>query len=122
MPEMAKITGIMNKPEADGSYIAELSMPDGSVTTASIPLGVAQALVSVLQPAILEDMKARAQTMKLPSVQVKGASIVRGKTTNELVVATDQTGNLVLQMSDEWLREVRRVIDLVLASRQISMH
>jgi hypothetical protein len=36
------------------------------------------------------------------------------------MVGTNEMGQLVLEMSDEWLLEVRRTIDLVLASRESS--
>ena len=116
----AKITGVWNKPEATGDYLAELLMPDGTITTASISPEVAQAAVSVLQPAVLERAIKLAQNMKLPSVEVNGLSVVHQGPRAELGVATDQTGQLVFQMSDEWLNEARRIIDLVLASRQSS--
>ena len=38
----AKITALMNEPEANGDYVAELTMPDGTTSTATISLDVAR--------------------------------------------------------------------------------
>jgi hypothetical protein len=50
----ARITGVKIEPEASGDYLVELSMPDGTITTASISLDTARAMVAILQPAIVE--------------------------------------------------------------------
>jgi len=54
-----------SKPEANGDYLVELSMPDGTVTTASVSLDIARVIVAVLQPAIVEEAVGRAQNMIL---------------------------------------------------------
>ena len=66
------------------------------------------------------ELLALAQNMSLPSVEVTDLSIAHQGPRAELVVGTDQTGQLVFRMSDVWLREARRMIDLVLASRESS--
>ena len=95
-------------------------MPDGTITSGSISLDVAQVAVAFLQPAVLGRALALAQNMSLPSVEVSDLSIAHQGPRAELVVGTDQTGQLVFRMSDEWLREARRMIDLVVASRESS--
>jgi hypothetical protein len=117
---IAKITGVKNKPEDNGDYLVELQMPGGEVTTASISLNVAQALVNVLQPAIVEEVRGHAESMSFPELRVKGASMVQGDAKAELMVDTNRMGHVVLLMSDEWLIEVRQTIDQVLASRASS--
>ena len=116
---MARITGVMNKPEANGDYLVEISMPDGTIRMASVSLEVARAMVVILQQAIAEEAVGRARGTFL-GARVGSASIVHKGPTAELMVGTNELGQIVLETSDEWLLELRRVIDLVLASRQSS--
>jgi hypothetical protein len=95
-------------------------MPDGTITTASISLDIARVMVAILQPAIVEEAVDRAQSMSFAGTRVKSASVVHHGPIAELMVGTDEMGQLVLEMSDEWLLEIRRMIDLVLASRKSS--
>jgi hypothetical protein len=116
----AKITGVMNKPETNGDYLVEISLPDRTIMTASISMDIARAMVTILQTAIVEEAAGRAQSMSFAGIQVRGASMVHHGPTAELMVGTNEMGQLVLEMSDEWLLEVRQVIDRVLTSRQSS--
>src|SRR5258706_15687852 len=120
MPETAKINGVKNKPEANGDYLVELSMPDGTVATASVSLDIARVIVAVLQPAIVEEAVGRAQNMDFAGIRVKGASVVHNGPIAELMVGTNEMGQLVLEMSDAWLFEVGRLLEVVLKSRQSS--
>jgi hypothetical protein len=115
----AKITGLMNEPEANGDYLAELLMPDGSSATASISLDVARSFVSILQQAIVEAPAGRARGTFV-AVRVKSVSVVHNGPTAELLVGSDELGQVVWEMTDEWLAEVRECLDMVSASRQSS--
>jgi hypothetical protein len=119
MAATARITGVMNRPEANGDYLIEVSMPDGTIATALISLDVARAMVVILQQAIAEEAVGRARGTFL-AVRVGSASIVHKGPTAELMVGSNELGQTVLETSDECLVELRRVIDLVLASRQSS--
>jgi hypothetical protein len=114
------VTGIHNKPNADGNHFVELTMPDGSVTSAIFSLEIARALVAVLNPIVHEDAVQTAQRMSLPTAEVSGVSIVHSGPTAELLIDTIGIGRLVLLMSDEWLQEVRTFLDRVQASRKAS--
>jgi hypothetical protein len=50
----AKITGVSNKPNASGDHVIELSLPEGSTTTALISPDMARVMMDALQPYILE--------------------------------------------------------------------
>jgi hypothetical protein len=117
---VAIITGVANKPATNGDFVVELSMPDGSTDTATISPDIAQVLVAILQPMVLERAIETGRTLSFPSVEVNGLSVAHQGVHAELVVATNQTGQLVFRMSDEWLHEARQVIDRILASRQSS--
>jgi hypothetical protein len=113
----AKVSGVSNKLNEDGDHVIELSMPDGSTTTALISPDMARVVMDALQPYILERAARASQSMAFASVQVKNLSTVRAEGDLELMVSTDAIGNLVLMMADEWVLEARRLIDLVRSSR-----
>jgi phosphoglycerate dehydrogenase-like enzyme len=104
----AKITALMNEPEANGDYVAELTMPDGTTSTATISLDVARVITVTLQQAIAEQW---AKTSR-------GTFLVFR--VNSAMVGSNELGQTVMQMSDEWLVEVQRYIDRVQTSRQTS--
>ncbi len=108
-----KITGIWNKPGDDGGFTVEVTMPDGSTTTASMEAGVGRALVAIIQPTMVEEAVDRAQSMAMAGVQVNGLSIVQKGQIPELMVVTAELGQLVLEMVDEWILEMRRMIGLI---------
>jgi hypothetical protein len=114
------VTGISNKADVSGDYVIEIAMPDGSITFAKVSLGAARALVSVLQPAILEEAEEIAKTMEFPALDVRGVSIVHHGVTAEVLVDILPIGHAVLVMSDEWLQEVQQVLDRVQTSRKNS--
>jgi hypothetical protein len=114
----AKITGVSNKPNASGDHVIELSLPDGSTTTALISPDMARVMMDALQPYILERAAHAAQSMLFASAQVTNLSTVRSAdNTLELMASTDAIGNLVLVMADEWMLEAQRLIDVVRSSR-----
>jgi hypothetical protein len=115
----AKITALMNEPEANGDYVAELTMPDGTTSTATISLDVARVITVTLQQAIAEQW-AKTSRGTFLVFRVNSASVVHNGPTAELMVGSNELGQTVMQMSDEWFVEVQRYIDRVQTSRQTS--
>jgi hypothetical protein len=80
---------------------------------------MARVFMSALQPYILEAAANFSQSVPIAVARVQSLSTVQGDTAEkELMVSTNELGNLVLEMSDEWVLEAQRILRLVASSRK----
>jgi hypothetical protein len=117
----AKVVGVSIEPDSNGDHWIELSMPDGSTATASLPPSMAATIVAALQPHVVEQARRIESSVSFPSAEVYSLSIIRAGTGAQLLVSTLEIGHWILRMSDEWVEGARHVIDRIRTVRQNSI-
>jgi hypothetical protein len=116
-----RVTGIAAAGEPDGSYVIEITEPNGAKRRAMVPTEVTAPLARLLQIGILERASRSAQNMQLPMIVVGRVDVVHRGRESDLVFSTEQMGSVILQMSDAVLRQLQCEIQQVQTYRSTSL-
>ena len=116
-----RVTGIAAAGEPDGSYVIEITEPNGTKRRVKVPSEVAAPLARLLQIDIFERASRLAQNMELPMMVVHRVDVVHRRRQSDLVFSIEQMGSVILQMSDAVLRQLQYEIQQVETYRSISL-
>jgi hypothetical protein len=113
----AKVTGVAEKCEPDGSHMILVMMDDGQEIEVIAPLSEVEIIIRYFQEAVTARAERDARNIVTPELTVTGFFLGHRGPRCELMVSSDRMGSLALLANDDLLRHAKKEIDRVLSFR-----
>src|SRR5262245_312985 len=112
------VSGVANKPEPDGSFVLEITSPEG-VTEAGKPLPAENValFLRAMQESLFQRYASGDGSISLPEMEVTDINLAHREKTTALMVSTAQIATFALILSDISLLMLRDKVEAALLHR-----